>query len=123
MEVEGLRRGQRQMVAEGEAPPGVCVELCLNALPHGLAGGLEGEWLSVEGHSDIPRQGTPGRRGICGLRDKQSCCDRLVFNIVQAVCGFDLQSQRAAVIGCDTNVQRVDKQNQRCFERRLQEQM
>jgi len=123
VEVESLRSGERQIVAKGETPPGISVELCLNALPNRLTCGLEGERLSIEGHSDVAGQGAPGGRGVCGLCDEQGGRDRPVFLIMQAVGGFDLQCQRTAVNGCDTNVQRMSQQNRRCLKGRLQEEV
>ena len=112
MEVKGLLGGEGQIVAQGETPPGISFELCLNALPDGLACGLEGERLAIEGDGNVAGQAATGGSGVCWLRDKQGRCDRLVFLIVQTVGGFDLQGQRAAVNGCDANVQGVGKQNQ-----------
>ena len=72
VEVEGVRCGKWQIVAQREAPTGVCVKRCLNALPHRLTGGLEGERLSIEGHGDVTGEGAPDGDCACGLHDEQS---------------------------------------------------
>ena len=54
----------------------------------------------------------PGGGGARRLSDEQGSCDGLVFLIVQTVGGFDMQSQRAAVSGCDADVERMGKQDE-----------